>query len=109
MTEKYFSNELTLCLLLNAQATGSFTCVSQKGLELSQEKRRSQKVKREHAEVPQGRSPLQREVILTHRQQVPEGLLHHILVQGPLGRVQAFPLLRSEIYEHILEGQLCLK
>ena len=50
-----------------------------------------------------------REVILTHRQQVPEGLHYHFLVHGPLGRVQAFPLLRSEIYEHILEAQLCLK
>ena len=39
-----------------------------------------------------------------HPQQDPEGLHHHILVQGPLGRVQTFPLLRSEIYEHILEG-----
>ena len=67
---------------------------------------RSQKVQREHAEVPQGRSPLQSEVMLTQRQQVPEGLHYHILVQGPLGRVQAFPLLRSEICEHILEGQL---
>ena len=68
-----------------------------KVLSLVKKKRGSQKVQRERAEVPQGRALLQREVILTHRQQVPEGLLHHILVQGPLGRVQAFPLLRSEI------------
>ena len=68
-----------------------------KVLSLVKKNRGSQKVKREHAEVPQGRSPLQREEILTHRQQVAEGLHHHILVQGPLGRVQAFPLLRSEI------------
>ena len=83
--------------------------MSQQAFELSQEKGGSQKVQREHAEEPQGRSLLQREGILTHRQQVPEGLHHHILVQGPLGRVQAFPLLRSEIYKHILEAQLCLK
>ena len=28
---------------------------------------------------------------------------------GSLGRVQTVPLLGSEIYEHIFEGQLCLK
>ena len=71
--------------------------MSQQAFELSQEKGGSQKVQREHAEVPQGRSTLQGEVTLTHRQQVPENLHHHVLVQGPLGRVQAFPLLRSEI------------
>ena len=64
---------------------------------------------RESAEILQSRSLLQREVILTNRQQVPEDLHHHVLVQGPLGRVQAVPHLGSEIYEHILEGQLCLK
>ena len=80
-----------------------------KVLSLVKKNRGSQKVQREHAKVPQGRSTLQGEVTLTHRQQVPENLHHHVLVQGPLGRVQAFPLLRSEIYEHILEGQLGLK
>ena len=79
------------------------------GFQLSQEKQGSQETARENAEIPQSRSLLQREVILTHRQQVPEGLHHHVLVQGPLGRVQTVPLLGSEIYEHILEGQLCLK
>ena len=64
---------------------------------------------RENAEMPQSRPLFQREVILAHRQQVPEGLHHQVLVKGPLGRVQTFPLLGSEIYEHILEGQLCLK
>ena len=64
---------------------------------------------RENVKISKDRSQLEREVILTHRQQVPEGLHHHILVQRPLGRVEAFPLLRSEIYEHILEAQLCLK
>ena len=68
-----------------------------KVLNLVKKNRGSQKVQRERAEEPQGRSLRQREVILTHRQQVPEGLHHHILVQGPLGRIQAFPLLRSEI------------
>ena len=48
-------------------------------------------------------------MILTHRQQVPVGLLHHIPVQGPLSRVEAFPLLWSELDVHILDGQLCLK
>ena len=83
--------------------------MSQQGFELSQEKEGISKGTREHAKVPQGRSPLQGEVTLTHRQQDPENLHHHVLVQGPLGRVQAFPLLRSKIYEHILEGQLRLK
>ena len=80
-----------------------------KVLSLVKKNRGSQKVQREHAKVPQGRSPLQGEVTLTHRQQDLENLHHHVLVQGPLGRVQAFPLLRSKIYEHILEGQLRLK
>ena len=58
---------------------------------------------------PQTKFQLHREAILTHRQQVPVGLLHHIPVQGPLSRVQAFPLLWSELDVHILNGQLCLK
>ena len=87
----------------------SLTCESQQGFDLSKKNRGSQETQREHAKIPQSISLLQREVILTHRQQVPEGLHHHVLVQGPLGRVQAFPLLRSEIYEHIFEGHLFLK
>ena len=51
----------------------------------------------------------QRQVILTHREHISEGLQHHIPVQGPLNRVQAFPFLRSEFDGHILEGQLSLK
>ena len=68
--------------------------------------RASQGAHRENADT-QGQ--LWKEVILTHRQQVPVGLQHHVPVQGPLSRVQAFPLLLSELYGHILEGQLCLK
>ena len=85
------------------------TWESQQGFDLSKKNRGSKETQREHAEVPQSIPPLQKEVILTHRQQDPEGLHHHVLVQGPLGRVQTFPYLRSEIYEHILESQLCLK
>ena len=51
----------------------------------------------------------QREIILTQGEQVPVGLQHHVPVQGPLSRVQAFPLLLRECDGHILEGQLCLK
>ena len=83
--------------------------MSQQGFQLSQEKQGISKGSEGTCRGTPGQIPSQREVILTHRQQVPEGLLHHILVQGPLGRVQAFPLLRSEIWEHILEAQLCLK
>lgn len=36
-------------------------------------------------------------------------LRHHVPVQSPLSRVQAFPLLLREFYEHILECQLSLK
>ena len=50
-----------------------------------------------------------REVILTHRQQVPAGLYNHVPVQGPLSRVRDFPLLLREFNGHILEGHLCLK
>ena len=49
------------------------------------------------------------EVILTHGQQVPVGLHHHVPVQGPLSRVQAFPLFWREVNGHILESQLFLK
>ena len=87
----------------------SLTCLSEQHFQLSQEKHGSQDTVRENAEIPQSRSLLQREVILTHRQQVPEGLHHHVLVEGPLDRVQTVPLLGSEIYEHIHGGQLCLK
>ena len=47
--------------------------------------------------------------MLTHGEQVPVGLQHHVPVQGPLGRVQAGPLLRSKLDGHVLEGQLCLR
>ena len=50
-----------------------------------------------------------KEIILTHREQIPEGLHHHVPVQGPLSRVQTFPLFWREFNGHILEGQLCLK
>ena len=43
-----------------------------------------------------------------HRDQVPPGLCHHTPVQGPLSRVQAFPLLR-EFNGHVLKGQPFLK
>jgi len=67
--------------------------------------RGSQETQRENAEIPQTRFQLHREVILTHRQQViPVGLLHHIPVQGPLSRVQAFPLFWSELDVHILDS-----
>ena len=49
--------------------------------------------------------------MLTQGEQVPAGLQHHVPVQGPLGRVQAGPLLRRELdghvpQGHILQGQL---
>ena len=43
-----------------------------------------------------------------HRDQVPTGLCHHTPVQGPLSRVQAFPLLR-EFNGHVLKGQPFLR
>ena len=49
------------------------------------------------------------EFILTQGEQVPIGLHHHIPVQGPLSRVQAFPLFQREVNGHILESQLFLK
>ena len=85
------------------------TWESQQGFDLSKKNRGSQETQRENAEIPQTRFQLHREVILTHRQQVPVGLHHHVPVQGPLSRVQAFPLLWSELDVHILDGQLCLK
>ena len=64
---------------------------------------------KENVKIPKDRSQLEREVILTHREQVPVGLQHHIPVQSPLCRGQAFPLLRSEFDGHVLNGQLLLK
>ena len=68
--------------------------------------RASQGAHRENADT-QGQ--LWKEVILTHRQKVPVGLQHHVPVQGPLSRVQEFPLLLSEFDGHILRGQSFLK
>ena len=68
--------------------------------------RASQGAHRENADT-QGQ--LWKEVILTHRQQVSIGLQHHVPVQGPLSRVQEFPLLLSEFDGHILRGQSFLK
>ena len=48
-------------------------------------------------------------VILTQGGQVPVVLYHHVPVQFPLTGVQAFPLLLSEVYGHILERQPSLK
>ena len=62
-----------------------------------------------HRENADTQGQLWKEVILTHRQQVPVGLQHHIPVQGPLSRVQEFPLLLSEFDGHILRGQSFLK
>ena len=39
----------------------------------------------------------------------PTDLHHHVPVQGPLSKVQAFPLLLREFDSQILESQLCLK
>ena len=64
---------------------------------------------RENVKIPKDRSQLEREVILTHREQVPVGLQHYIPVQSPLRRGQVFPLLRSEFDGHIFDGQLLLK
>ena len=50
-----------------------------------------------------------KEVVLTQGGQVPVVLYHHVPVQFPLTRVQAFPLLLSEVYGHILECQPSLK
>ena len=50
-----------------------------------------------------------RDVFLTQGVQVPVGLQHHIPVQGPLNRIQAFPLFLSEFYSHILECKQSLK
>ena len=47
--------------------------------------------------------------MLTQGEQVPAGLQHHVPVQGPLGRVQAGPLLRRELDGHVLQGQWSLK
>ena len=51
----------------------------------------------------------QREVILTQGEQIPVGLPHHVPVQGPLSRVQAFPFLLREFDGHILERKQSLK
>ena len=68
--------------------------------------RASQGAHRENADT-QGQ--LWKEVILTQGDQVPVGLQHHVPVQGPLSRVQEYPLLMSEFDGHILTGQSFLK
>ena len=68
--------------------------------------RASQGAHRENADT-QGQ--LWKEIILTQGEQVPVGLQHHVPVQGPLSRVQEFPLLLSEVDGHILRGQSFLK
>ena len=47
--------------------------------------------------------------MLPQGEQVPAGLQHHVPVQGPLGRVQAGPLLLRELDGHLLQGQWSLK
>ena len=47
--------------------------------------------------------------VLTHRDQVPEVLQHHFLVQLPLGEVQQPQLLLCEDHGHILEGHCLLQ
>ena len=86
---------------LKSESTGLWTQSSKTGAP----KRHRGKMQR----YPHTTFQLHREAILTHRQQVPVGLHHHVPVQGPLSRVQAFPLLWSEPDVHILDGQLCLK
>ena len=52
---------------------------------------------------------LQKKAVLTHWDQVPEVLHHHILVQLPLGRVQQPQLLLCEGHSHVLEGHCLLQ
>lgn len=48
-------------------------------------------------------SKIPRTGVLTHREEVPIDLQHHVLVQASLGRVQMLPLLPAEAYGHILK------
>ena len=91
-------------------ALGSFSCLSHQGSELSQAMQAPPRVTGGKMQsYPWADSNFWREVILTHREQVSEGLHHHFSVQGPLSKVQAFPLLLKEFDSQILESQLCLK
>ena len=91
-------------------ALGSFSCLSQQGSELSQAMQAPPRVTGGKMQsYPWADSNFWREVILTHREQVSEGLHHHFSVQGPLSKVQAFPLLGSEFNGHIFECQPSLK
>lgn len=47
--------------------------------------------------------------VLTHRDQVPEVLQHHVLVQVYLGGVQQRQLFLGEDHSHVLEGHSFLK
>ena len=50
-----------------------------------------------------GRCPHSRVGGLTQRHQQATVLQHHLLVQGPLGRVQMSPLLLGEGHSHVIE------
>ena len=64
---------------------------------------------RAHRENADTQGQLWKEIILTQGEQVPVGLQHHVPVQGPLSRIQAFPLFLSEFYGHVLECKQSLK
>ena len=112
-TELNWSSGKTSDVTLNGQIIGRkghfkfamphHVCVN-RALRSCEENRPPKRHIGKNAKYSRGDPNVQRGAILTQGEQVLLGLQHHVPVQGPLNRVQAFPLLLREFDHHILEG-----